>query len=633
VEVPEPVAGPGEVRVRVHAAAVNPTDTLLVAGVHAARMRDVSPPYIPGTDAAGVVDQLGADADGRLAVGQRVVALVVPVGPRDGAYADQVVVPAASVVAAPDGVDDPAAATLLMNALTARLALDALALAPGQPLAVTGAAGAFGGYAVQLGRADGLRVLADAAPRDEALVRELGAHDVVARVRAWRSGSVRCCRAGSRGSPTARCWTGACCRQRTRAAPTGCWPPAGCAAGWCSTSPGDRAGAGPHPGTGGRPAVRTIARVTSSSGPQRPVILPWRRLVAYLCLALAALVVAGCAPAPIPKAPPAAAPGSQPRAVPKPTNCTQSLTDPGSAQQGLDAAKPGDRLCIFGTYVQDAQLRMGTSGTAAQPITLISDGSTLAGIRVDANNVVVEGFNTNGGRGIKARGANITIRNNDVRGAADDGIRCEPCTNVTIQDNLVKGADGTGILVSSNGGTVSRNDVSGSVRKEATDADGVRFFGTKLKIENNYVHDISQKGYPAGTEPHTDCFQTYDSDAPTTWGVVVSNNRCINVDAQCLIASGTDRHNAGVPAGQIAIQFLNNECKSGAVQGVYLEGYPNVVIRGNHFESNYDSAVLIAEAATNVKINDNVLVGQGMDPYQIDATSRPGFDESNNIAK
>ncbi|HWN32102.1 MAG TPA: NADP-dependent oxidoreductase [Pseudonocardia sp.] len=181
VELPDPQPGPGEVLIRVHAASVNPTDTLLRAGAHAARLTGLAPPYRPGMDAAGVVEQLGAGVPERLRVGQRVIALVLPTGPHGGAYAERIVVPAESVVAAPVGVDLPAAATLLMNAMTARVALDALALRPGQTLAVTGAAGAFGGYTVQLAKADGLRVIADAAPADEQLVRTLGADDVVAR--------------------------------------------------------------------------------------------------------------------------------------------------------------------------------------------------------------------------------------------------------------------------------------------------------------------------------------------------------------------------------------------------------------------------------------------------------------------
>jgi NADPH:quinone reductase-like Zn-dependent oxidoreductase len=181
IDVPEPQAGPGEIRIRVHAAAVNPTDTNFRAGAMRDRLAEHPGPYVPGMDAAGVIDQIGPDTATELALGDRVVALVVPYGPRGGAYAEQIVVPAASVVRAPADVDPFAASTLLMNAMTARLALDALALAPGQSVAVTGAAGAFGGYVVELAKADGLTVIADASAADQALVLSLGADEVVAR--------------------------------------------------------------------------------------------------------------------------------------------------------------------------------------------------------------------------------------------------------------------------------------------------------------------------------------------------------------------------------------------------------------------------------------------------------------------
>ncbi|MER7741017.1 NADP-dependent oxidoreductase [Streptomyces sp. NPDC096538] len=181
VELPTPEAGPGEVRIRVHAAAVNPTDAMMRTGGHAARMRDVPPPYVPGMDAAGVIDQLGPGADDRLAVGQRVVALVLPTRPEGGAYAEQIVVPAASVVPAPAGSGHAEASTLLMNAATARLALDTLALPAGATVAVTGAAGAVGAYTIELAKADGLTVVADAAPHDRDLVRGFGADHVVDR--------------------------------------------------------------------------------------------------------------------------------------------------------------------------------------------------------------------------------------------------------------------------------------------------------------------------------------------------------------------------------------------------------------------------------------------------------------------
>ncbi|MVO85443.1 zinc-binding dehydrogenase [Streptomyces sp. p1417] len=181
LDLPEPQAGPGEVRIRVHAAAVSPTDVMLRTGGHAVRMPGRRPPFVPGMDAAGVIDQLGPDADRRLVVGQRVVAMVLFTSAHGGAYAEQVVVPAASVVPAPEGADFPAASTLLMNALTARMSLDVLAVPPGGTVAVTGAAGAVGAYAVELAEADGLTVIADAGPDDTELVRGFGADHVVER--------------------------------------------------------------------------------------------------------------------------------------------------------------------------------------------------------------------------------------------------------------------------------------------------------------------------------------------------------------------------------------------------------------------------------------------------------------------
>src|ERR1700761_2835869 len=180
VDLPSPEAGPGEVRIRVHAAAVNPTDTLLRDGSRAEMLRDVPPPHVPGMDAAGVVAQIGSGVQTGLQVGDPVMAVVLPRA-QHGAYAELVVVPAESVVRAPAGASHAEAASLLMNALTVRAALDALDLQPGQLLAVTGAAGAVGGFAVQLGKADGLQMVADAAAKDEKLVTELGADVVVPR--------------------------------------------------------------------------------------------------------------------------------------------------------------------------------------------------------------------------------------------------------------------------------------------------------------------------------------------------------------------------------------------------------------------------------------------------------------------
>jgi len=180
VEVDEPHAGPGQVRIRVRAAAVNPTDTYVGTGARAEMQKADPPPYVPGMDAAGVLDEIGDGAETDLAVGDHVMAIVLPKGAH-GAYAEHIVVPAESVTRVPAGATDAEAATLPMNGLTARLSLDLLALEPGQTLAVTGAAGCYGGYVVQLAKADGLRVIADASPADEQLVRDLGADVVVPR--------------------------------------------------------------------------------------------------------------------------------------------------------------------------------------------------------------------------------------------------------------------------------------------------------------------------------------------------------------------------------------------------------------------------------------------------------------------
>ena len=179
-DVPEPHAGAGEVRIRVRAATVNPTDTAIRNGARAEAQKAFDPPYVPGMEAAGELDEVGEGASTDLAIGDRVMAIVVPRGSH-GAYAEHVVVPAESVVRIPAAASLVEAATLPMNGLTARLALDLLALRPGQVLAVTGAAGAFGGYVVQLAKAEGLRVIADASPADTALVHALGADEVVAR--------------------------------------------------------------------------------------------------------------------------------------------------------------------------------------------------------------------------------------------------------------------------------------------------------------------------------------------------------------------------------------------------------------------------------------------------------------------
>jgi NADPH:quinone reductase len=183
VDVEEAHAGAGQVRIRVHAATVNPADVLLRVGDidDALRASTLSWPYRPGMEVAGIVDEIGPDASADIHIGDRVMAIMMPIDDSGGAYAEYVVVDADQVTAAPAGSSHAEAATLPMNGLTARRALDVLNLTQGETVAVTGAAGAVGGYVIQLAKAEGLLVIADAAPADKQLIAALGADEIVTR--------------------------------------------------------------------------------------------------------------------------------------------------------------------------------------------------------------------------------------------------------------------------------------------------------------------------------------------------------------------------------------------------------------------------------------------------------------------
>ena len=118
VDLPEVHAGPGTVRLRVHAATVNPTDTFTRGGGRAEALRAEPPPYIPGMDAAGVIDEIGPETETALSVGQAVMAMVIPSGSH-GAYRESIVLAADAVAAAPLGASHVEASTLPMNQVSA----------------------------------------------------------------------------------------------------------------------------------------------------------------------------------------------------------------------------------------------------------------------------------------------------------------------------------------------------------------------------------------------------------------------------------------------------------------------------------------------------------------------------------
>jgi NADPH2:quinone reductase len=181
-ERPDPAAAPGEVLVRIRAANVNPTDLGVRSGQARARMPDLRPPFVPGWDLAGEVTAVGDRVDG-FATGDRVVGMIPfgRIGGRVGAYAQAAAVDPDWLAPLPGELGDATAATLPLNALTARQALDLIAAPEGSTLLVTGASGAVGGFATQLAVRDGLRVLALASHGDEEWVGGLGAAEVLPR--------------------------------------------------------------------------------------------------------------------------------------------------------------------------------------------------------------------------------------------------------------------------------------------------------------------------------------------------------------------------------------------------------------------------------------------------------------------
>ena len=180
VDVPLPAPGPGQVRVRVEAAAVNPVDAATRAGqLHSGGLVTAWPVAL-GWDVAGKVDALG-DGVEDLAPGDAVIGLRALLSAPGGTYAEHVVLDRDALALAPRGTPAVAAATLPLNGLTALQTLDLLGLGAGQTLLVTGAAGAVGGFVTELGALRGLRVVAVAGPRDEQLVRSLGAEIFIPR--------------------------------------------------------------------------------------------------------------------------------------------------------------------------------------------------------------------------------------------------------------------------------------------------------------------------------------------------------------------------------------------------------------------------------------------------------------------
>ena len=178
-EVPALQAGPGQVRVRVTAAGLNPMDWFMTSDADTATRFGLSLPSGFGTDYAGVVDQVG-DGVTEFATGDRVFG-----GALSRAVADYVVIDVTGTIAGggdahhtPDGVDDRTAATLAIAGCTAAAALAVIKPGPGDTLLIGGAGGGVGVFAVQLALLAGARVIGTGSATSADALRALGAEPV-----------------------------------------------------------------------------------------------------------------------------------------------------------------------------------------------------------------------------------------------------------------------------------------------------------------------------------------------------------------------------------------------------------------------------------------------------------------------
>lgn len=320
-----------------------------------------------------------------------------------------------------------------------------------------------------------------------------------------------------------------------------------------------------------------------------------------------------------------------PRVGGLPGYCSTTISDPAQAVAAVNRARPGDAVCFKGERLADLTIEMNASGRAGEPISLIGGGTTMRTVKVNANYVVVDGFTLSDGAGLKATGNGLVLRNNVVRNATDDGIACRRCSDAILESNTVWRADGTGLVIDGDRSLVRDNTVSGSVMRTKGDADGIRFFGSRLRLIGNTIKNITASGYPPGQGPHTDCFQTYDThDIRTSFDVVIVDNVCQNVDVQCLIATSHDK--TVVPNGVTTILFQHNNCGVNGSQGVLLEGFPNVVIRDNTFSGPQYRAVLVAKGSIGVTVADNTVHGS-IPSFDVDDESRTGFHAEGNTSR
>ena len=230
-----------------------------------------------------------------------------------------------------------------------------------------------------------------------------------------------------------------------------------------------------------------------------------------------------------------------------------------------DDPQPGDVICF--TDDLDDRLEINTGGTPEQPIVYSGNGDTrVPGIRVEADNVVVQGFISDEAKstGIFASGE-----------------------NVVVQDNVVTQVNWVG-----------------------EDVDAIRFFGNGVQILHNTVYDL--EGSDDIGESHVDCIQTYATSGPGSSNVVIQGNRCEGIRAQCLMAEGPNDEGGSGEGVSRNWLFDGNYCEANAkAQSVAFEDIQDVVISNNTMAGEGNKAIALGKNSTGIIVRDNNTIGEG----------------------
>ena len=305
-----------------------------------------------------------------------------------------------------------------------------------------------------------------------------------------------------------------------------------------------------------------------------------RAWFASVALCGATALVAGCAGPPDldPVSVTAADGRGAIRPLPAPTGCSVTATDRDSLDAAMSSAAPGQRICVLGT-LGTTRLILRQSGTEDRPIEVVGDGHTIVrGITVEGSFVTVDGINSVNGwaPGIKLTGNNITLRN------------------------------------------------STSISPRGDDVDGLRFFGSNMQIVHNTIRNTLNLNLA-----HADCMQNYATgpDSPASQHVVITDNRCEQIDNQCLIAEGPNS-SAGDGSGEgesSDFVFRNNYCDSHASQAVQLDDIQQATFEKNEIASAQPKAFSFQNLSTGGVVADNQLNPDIGYEVGMDESSRPDY--------